>query len=88
MGFGNPPVPWSEVHHRLSDQPGPPVDGSRWANGGDGDERERARRRAAPTVAPAPPEWANGGEAAPVDPWDAVRVLEVLEQVRSVRQDS
>lgn len=33
-------------------------------------------------------EWANGGEAAPVDPWDAVRVLEVLEQVRSVRQDS
>jgi len=33
-------------------------------------------------------EWANGGAAAPVDPWDAVRVLEVLEQARSVRQDS
>ena len=32
-------------------------------------------------------EWANGGATAPVDPWDAVRVLEVLEQARSVRQD-
>jgi predicted dehydrogenase len=27
-------------------------------------------------------DWANGGGAAPVDPWDAVAVLEVLEQAR------
>ncbi|MCU1370487.1 MAG: dnaE2, partial [Ilumatobacteraceae bacterium] len=67
MAFGNPPVPWSEVHRRLSDLPGPPVDGTRWANGGDGDERERAGRRprsgATPAEPPAPPEWADGGDS-------------------------
>jgi hypothetical protein len=29
-------------------------------------------------------DWAQGNAPAPVDPWDAVRVLEVLEQARGV----
>ena len=74
MAFGNPPVPWSEVHRRLSGKPGPPVDGTRWANGGDGDERERAGRTERPTAPagegggpsagpPTMPEWADGGDS-------------------------
>jgi error-prone DNA polymerase len=75
MAFGNPPVPWSEVHRRLSGKPGPPVDGTRWANGGDGDERERAGRTERPPAPagggsvpaggelPAMPEWADGGDS-------------------------
>jgi len=45
VGWDNPPVPWSEIHKRLTDQPGaPPVDGATWANGGDGYEHERPGR--------------------------------------------
>jgi error-prone DNA polymerase len=78
MGFDNPPVPWSEVRRRLSDQPGaPPVDGATWANGGDGYEHERKgrpNRRGRPTPAERAqaenageladvPEWADGGDS-------------------------
>ncbi len=71
MGWRNPPVPWSEVHRRLSDHPGAPVDPATWSNGGDGYEHEREGR---PTrsVGPGPsvdtelpdvPEWADGGDS-------------------------
>ena len=66
MGFRNPPVSWSQLEKRLADRSGaaPVEDPTRWANGGDGYERERDRRTGgADRSEPAVPEWANGGDS-------------------------
>jgi error-prone DNA polymerase len=50
MGFGNPPVPWSELERRLSDQWATPLPPEQWpgADGGDSPAWSRKRDRYEP----------------------------------------
>ncbi len=66
MGFGNPPVPWSEIERRLSDgrAAGPGAGRFPLAEGGDSPAWSRTRAPYEPAPAPAPlPASAGQGEA-------------------------